>query len=50
MKFKIAWLYYDLLELYGDRGNIKVLETLLKQNEIEYEVDKITLKNGQLQN
>lgn len=45
MKFKIAWLYYDLLELYGDRGNIKVLETILKKNNIDVEVDKITLND-----
>ncbi len=45
MKIKIAWLYYDLLELYGDRGNIKVLETLLNKNDIEVEVDKITLND-----
>ncbi len=45
MKLKIAWLYYDLLELYGDRGNIKVLETLLTRNGFEVEVDKITINS-----
>ncbi len=45
MKIKIAWLYYDLLELYGDRGNIKVLETLLTRNGFEVEVDRITINN-----
>ncbi len=43
MNFKIAWLYYDLLELYGDRGNIKVLEKVLKDNGISVEIDQITL-------
>lgn len=45
MRIKIAWLYYDLLELYGDRGNIKVLEYLLKKNNIEFEIDKISLND-----
>lgn len=45
MKLKIAWLYYDLLELYGDRGNIKVLETLLVKNGYDVEVDKITINS-----
>lgn len=43
MKLKIAWLYYDLLELYGDRGNIKSIEKVLSDNKIEFEVDKISL-------
>ena len=41
MKFKIAWLYYDLLELYGDSGNIKIIESILKSNNIDYQVDGI---------
>ncbi len=45
MNFKIAWMYYDLLELYGDRGNIKVLEQVLEQNNINVEIDKITLND-----
>ena len=43
MKFKIAWLYYDLLELYGDSGNIKIIESILKSNNIDYQVDKLTI-------
>ncbi len=43
MEFKILWLYYDLLDLYGDRGNIKVLEYILKHNNIKYKIDKITI-------
>lgn len=46
MKFKIAWLYYDLLELYGDRGNVKVLEQLLLSNGFEVEIDKITINDN----
>lgn len=46
MKIKIAWLYYDLLELYGDRGNIKVLEKILEWNNISFETKKITINDG----
>ncbi len=44
-KLRLAWLYYDLLELYGDRGNIKAIEYLCEKNDIEIEVDKITLND-----
>lgn len=42
-KLKLAWLYYDLLELYGDRGNIKAFEYICNLNDIDIKVDKITL-------
>ncbi len=43
MIFKIAWMYYDLLELYGDKGNLRVIEYILNKNQIEYQIDKITI-------
>lgn len=43
MKINIAFMYYDLLELYGDRGNITVLESILKFNDIPFKTDKITI-------
>ncbi len=43
MEFNIAFMYYDLLELYGDRGNITVLEAILKFNNINYNIEKITI-------
>ncbi len=46
MKFNIAFMYYDLLELYGDRGNITVLESILKFNNINYNIDKITINDN----
>ncbi len=42
-KLKLAWLYYDLLELYGDRGNLKAIEYIATQNNIEIEIVKISL-------
>lgn len=44
-KLKLCWLYYDLLELYGDRGNIKIFEKICIDNEIELIVDKITIND-----
>lgn len=45
--FKIAWLYHDILNLYGDVGNILVLTHLLESNQIPYQVDKISLNKHQ---
>lgn len=45
LNIKIAWLYYDLLELYGDRGNINVLTKILQDNGVDYEVDKVTIRD-----
>lgn len=44
-KLYLAWLYYDLLELYGDRGNIKILEHIAKLNKIELVIDQITIND-----
>ncbi len=37
---KILWLYDDLLDLYGDRGNISALAFQLKHLEIKFEIEK----------
>lgn len=35
---KIAYLYYDFLNLYGESGNIKIIQNVLKFNKIKHEV------------
>lgn len=40
---KLTWLYYDLLDLYADVGNIKVISDILTKNDIEFEIEKITV-------
>lgn len=40
---KIAHLYYDLMNLYGDNGNIKALKNQLDKHEIKYKIDFLTL-------
>lgn len=43
MMIKIAHLYPDMLNLYGDRGNIIVLKSRLKARGIDCTVDNITM-------
>ncbi len=43
MKIIIGHLYYDLMNLYGDNGNIKVLEYQLKSQKVDYEIKKLSL-------
>lgn len=45
-KLTIAWLYYDLLELYSDRGNIKILENICNNNGIELIIEKVSLNSS----
>lgn len=40
---KIAYIYYDLLNLYGESGNIKIIENVLKYNKIKYEILYLSL-------
>lgn len=40
MEIKILHLYHDIMNLYGEYGNIKILEKHLKDQEIDVTVDK----------
>ena len=42
---KIAHLYYDILNLYGEDGNIKALEHALNTINVDYKLDKLTLND-----
>jgi len=44
-KIKIAHLYYDLMNLYGENGNIKAFETFIQRQGIETEVDKLSIND-----
>ena len=39
---KIAHLYYDLMNLYGENGNILALTTALKRQGVKYTLKKVT--------
>ena len=45
MKIKIAYLYYDLLNLYGDNGNIKALEKRIKNQNIDVVIDYLSISD-----
>ena len=40
---KIAHLYYDLLNLYGEQGNILALKNAFKIQNIDIQIDKLTI-------
>lgn len=43
MKLKIIWMYHDLMDLYGDKGNIQVLKLRCQKRGIECQVDTCTI-------
>jgi len=43
MKITIGYLYYDLLNLYGDSGNIKALKYHLEEQGIDVDIKKISV-------
>lgn len=45
MKITIGYLYYDLLNLYGDNGNIKALEYHLNEQGIKVEIKKLSIND-----
>ena len=45
MIIHIAHLYYDLMNLYGENGNIKALIYALKSQNIKVNLDKLTIND-----
>lgn len=45
MKTKIGHLFYDLLNLYGESGNILALKQALESQKIEVEIQNLSLDN-----
>ena len=43
MKITIGFLYYDLLNLYGDEGNIKALKYHLEEQDVKVEIKCMTI-------
>lgn len=44
-KIKIAHLYYDLMNLYGENGNIVALRDALMRQEVDFEITNLTINN-----
>ena len=42
---KIAHLYYDILNLYGEQGNITALKEAFKEQNIETQIDYLTIND-----
>ena len=45
MKITIGYLYYDLLNLYGDSGNIKALKYHLEEQGVKVDIKNISLND-----
>lgn len=45
MNLNICYLYYDLLNLYGENGNIKALIYHLKEQKIDINIDYISIND-----
>ena len=45
MKLKLGFFYYDLLNLYGDSGNVRALAYHLKEQGVDVQVDRLTLED-----
>ena len=45
MTMRVAHLYYDLMNLYGEIGNLKVIEYQLKKQKINVIIDKLSLND-----
>ena len=45
MEIKIAYLYYDLMNLYGEQGNVKALEEALKEQNIGVTVSRLSIED-----
>ena len=43
---KILHMYYDLLNLYGEQGNILALKTFFKNQNIDIKVDTLSIKDN----
>lgn len=39
MNLKICWMYHDIMDLYGDKGNMLVLEKRCKDRGIDIQID-----------
>ena len=43
MKLKCCWLYHDIMDLYGDKGNIMVLTKRCMDRGIQFELDTCSI-------
>lgn len=42
-KVRVCWMYHDIMDLYGDKGNMIVLQKRCEDRGIEFELDTCTI-------
>ncbi len=48
MKVNILYLYYDIMNLYGENGNIRMIERVLKSKGAQVDIDRKTVTDEEL--
>ena len=48
MSVKFLYLYYDIMNLYGENGNVRMMERILKNKGVEVEIDRKTITDTQI--
>ena len=46
MEFRILHLYYDIMNLYGEYGNVSALERYLRMQGAEVMTDRLTVRDA----
>lgn len=44
MQLRVCWMYHDIMDLYGDKGNIMVLEKRCKDRGISFQLETCAIK------
>ncbi|MBE6824304.1 MAG: hypothetical protein E7513_03045 [Ruminococcaceae bacterium] len=48
MKRSILYLYYDIMNLYGENGNVRMMQRLLNDKGVEVEIDRKTVTDSDI--
>ena len=48
MKIKILYLYYDIMNLYGENGNIRMIERALENKGAEIQIERKTITDEEI--
>lgn len=48
MSTKILYLYYDIMNLYGENGNIRMIERVLRNKGAQVEIDRKTITDTEI--
>ena len=48
MKANILYLYYDIMNLYGENGNIRMIERVLREKGAQVETDRKTITDSEI--